>query len=121
MKSGGHFFVDSLPCLVRSLLGRRAMLISAGLWATAAPMAAWAAAAPNGLGRPAGALPGYEIIKLGRGHNNRLCLAATINGVKGLFMLDTGANATALNESTYGSLLNASNPRPAGLPKNHQL
>ncbi len=32
-------------------------------------------------------------------------------------MLDTGANGTALNQSTYGSLLKSNTPLPKGLPK----
>ena len=76
-------------------------------------LAAAAPAAPHAAGGP----PGYEIIRLGRGHNNRLCLAASINGIKGLFMLDTGANGTALNQATYGSLLKSGIPLPNGLPK----
>ena len=66
----------------------------------------------------AGPLPGYQIIRLGRGHNNRLCLAGTVGGIKGLMMLDTGANTTALSDATYRSLLlNASYKLPAGLPR----
>ena len=66
----------------------------------------------------AGPLPGYQITRLGRAHYNRLCLAATIGGTKGLMMLDTGAQTTALSEATYRSLLsNAAYALPAGLPR----
>ena len=67
-------------------------------------------------------LPGYEIIPLGQGHNNRLCLAATIAGKKGLMMLDTGANSTLLNEATYQTLLQGSGQKlPAGIPKTARM
>ena len=67
---------------------------------------------------PAGPLPGYQIVRLGRGHFNRLCLAGTVAGIKGLMMLDTGANNTALSEVTYHSLLlNSSAHLPSGLPQ----
>ncbi len=65
-----------------------------------------------------GPLPGYQIVGLGRGHNNRLCLASTIGGTKGLIMVDTGANTTSLSDSTYHSLLlDAAYKLPAGLPR----
>ncbi len=96
MKSSGHPSVKGLLHLA----------ILAGIW-MGYPLAAEAA----------GTIPDYDIIRLGRGHNNRLCLAVTIGGTKGLFMLDTGANGTALNESTYGSLLKSGTPLPPGLPK----
>ncbi len=71
---------------------------------------------------PAGTLPGYQIVRLGRGHNNRLCLAATIAGTKGLLMLDTGLNNTVLSNATYQSLLlNSSYTLPAGLPRTVNL
>ena len=64
-----------------------------------------------------GPIPGYQIVGLGRGHNNRLCFAATIAGVKGLMMVDTGLQATVLNGTTYRSLLlGAARTLPAGLP-----
>ena len=83
------------------------------------PLAATGANPPaNGTGKPAGTLPGYLIIRLGRGHFNRLCLAATISGKKGLMLLDTGANNTVLNEATYRALLATSTQHlPAGVPK----
>ena len=63
-------------------------------------------------------LPGYQVIRLGRAHNNRLLLAGTIAGTKGLMMLDTGANNTALGDATYHSLLlNASYNLPDGVPR----
>ena len=67
---------------------------------------------------PGGPLPGYQIVRLGRGHNNRLCLAGTVSGIKGLMMLDTGANTSVLSDVTYHALLsNASYNLPAGLPR----
>ncbi len=71
---------------------------------------------------PAGPLPGYQLVRLGRGHNNRLCLASTVNDIKGLMMVDTGANNTALSDGTYHSLLfNAAHKLPSGLPRAYQL
>ena len=65
-----------------------------------------------------GPLPGYQIVGLGRHENNRLCFAATVAGVKGLMMIDTGAQVTALNETTYRPLLLvAARTLPAGLPR----
>ncbi|MBE7213097.1 MAG: aspartyl protease family protein [Gluconacetobacter diazotrophicus] len=65
-----------------------------------------------------GPIPGYQIVGLGRGRNNRLCFAATVNGVKGLMMVDTGAQATVLNATTYRPLLSeAARALPAGLPR----
>ncbi len=67
---------------------------------------------------PNGTLPGYQIVRLGRGHNNRLCLAATVAGTKGLLMLDTGLGNTALSNTTYHSLLlNSPHTLPPGLPR----
>ena len=67
---------------------------------------------------PPGPLPGYQVVRLGRGHNNRLCFAATIAGTKGLMMLDTGASNTALSDGVYHTLLsNASYRLPAGVPR----
>ena len=69
-----------------------------------------------------GPLPGYQVIPLGRGHYNRLCLAGTVAGTKGLMMLDTGASTTALSEATYRSLsLEAAYKLPAGLPRAVEL
>ncbi len=63
-------------------------------------------------------LPGYAIVPLGRGNLNRLRLAATIDGTKGLLVLDTGAGGSFLSESKYGSLLpTADRPLPANVPK----
>ena len=69
-----------------------------------------AAPAPN-------SLPGYVIVPLGRGHTNRLCLAVTVSGIKGLAMLDTGASGTALSDSTFHGLLTSGAKLPAGVPK----
>ena len=64
-----------------------------------------------------GPIPGYQIVGLGRERNNRLCFAATIAGVKGLMIVDTGLQATVLNEKTYRPLLSAAALNlPAGLP-----
>ncbi len=63
-------------------------------------------------------LPGYEIVHLGRGHLNRLMMAASIEGKKGLLVVDTGAYGTFLGEAKYGSLLpSADRQLPAGVPK----
>lgn len=71
---------------------------------------------------PAGPVPGYQIVRLGRGHNNRLCFTSTVTGIKGLLMLDTGANNTALSNTTYRSLLaNAAYKLPKGLPRSVSL
>ena len=68
-------------------------------------------------GPTSGPLPGYQIVALGRGHYNRLCLAGTVAGIKGLMMVDTGASTTALSDATYHSLsLDASYKLPGGLP-----
>ena len=65
-----------------------------------------------------GPVPGYQIVRLGRGNNNRLCFAATVAGIKGLMMVDTGSQATVLNKTTYHSLLSsAARALPAGLPR----
>ena len=62
-------------------------------------------------------IPGLQIIRLGRGHYNRLCLAATLEGNKGLMMLDTGASQTTLSETKYGSLRPGPNRKlPPGVP-----
>ena len=66
---------------------------------------------------PKGPVPGYQVVRLGRAHNNRLCLAGTVAGTKGLMMLDTGANNTALGDASYRALLlNATYALPRGLP-----
>ena len=71
---------------------------------------------------PPGPLPGYQIVRLGRGHNNRLCLVGVVAGTKGLMMLDTGASNTALSEATYRSLLlDASAKLPPGVPRSVSL
>ena len=63
-------------------------------------------------------LPGYEVVRLGRKYNNRLCLEGTVTGIRGLMMLDTGANNTALSDATYRSLLAGAAARlPTGLPR----
>ena len=67
-------------------------------------------------------LPGYQVVRLGRAHNNRLCLAGTVAGTKGLMMLDTGANNTVLGDTIYRSLLlNASYALPSGVPRSITL
>ena len=62
------------------------------------------AAPPSATPTPNSSKSGLTIIPLGRGHFNRLCLAATVEGIKGLMILDTGASNTVLSESKYGSL-----------------
>jgi hypothetical protein len=62
------------------------------------------------------ALAGYEIIKLGRGDFNRLDFAATVDGVKGLLILDTGASHSALITGKYDFLLKSGVPRPPNVP-----
>jgi hypothetical protein len=77
------------------------------------------AGASTGAANPpgsAGASPGYEIIRLGRGHFNRIDFAAVIDGVKGLIVVDTGASATLLNAGTYGFLLKNGVKRPDKMP-----
>ncbi len=72
----------------------------------------------NGNRAVKGPIPGYQVVGLGRGNNNRLCFAATIAGVKGLMMVDTGLQATVLNGTTYRPLLAAAaRALPAGLPR----
>ena len=69
-----------------------------------------------------GPIPGYQIVGLGRERNNRLCFAATIAGVKGLMMVDTGLQTTVLNDTTYRPLLPAAaHALPAGLPRTVSL
>lgn len=68
--------------------------------------------------RGTGGIPGYEVIALGRGHMNRLCLAATVEGVKGLMMLDTGASHSGLSTGKYAFLLKTeTHPLPSGVPR----
>jgi hypothetical protein len=78
------------------------------------------ACAPAALAAPqssnAGSLAGYEIIRLGRGHFNRMDFVATIDGVEGLMIVDTGAANTVLNAGKYGLLLKNGAKRPANLP-----
>ena len=63
-------------------------------------------------------VPGYVVVPLGRGHNNRLLLTATIEGTKGLMIVDTGASGTLLSSARYGALLKDSNRKlPAGVPQ----
>ncbi len=63
-------------------------------------------------------LAGYEIVPLGRGNMNRLRLAATIEGTKGLLVLDTGAGGTFLSQGKYSSLLPGPGRQlPSGVPK----
>ena len=64
----------------------------------------------------AGAIPGYEIIRLGRGNYNRILVTGTIDGVKGLLFVDTGAVNTTLSAAKYGFLLKNGVKRPAGVP-----
>ena len=71
---------------------------------------------------PNSSLPGYQVVRLGRAHNNRLLLTGTVAGTKGLLMLDTGANNTALGDATYHSLLlNASYTLPDDVPRTVSL
>jgi hypothetical protein len=49
-------------------------------------------------------LPGYAIIHLGRGPFNRMDFAATVDGVKGAMVIDTGATSTMLNDVKYAPL-----------------
>ena len=104
------------PARLRCL---HSLLASTLLTIVVIPLAAMGANRPTGgTGKPTGAIPGYLVIRLGRGHFNRLCLAATISGKKGLMLLDTGANNTALNEATYRPLLSTGTQHlPAGVPK----
>ena len=53
---------------------------------------------------PAVGVRGWQILSLGRGHFNRLRLAATVEGVKGLLILDTGAGATLLSQNKFPTL-----------------
>lgn len=63
-------------------------------------------------------MPGYEIVRLGRGHLNRLTMAATVEGKKGLFVVDTGAGGTFLSAGKYSSLLPGGDRQlPSGTPK----
>ena len=64
-----------------------------------------------------GTIPGYIIVGLGQGPYNRLCFAATVEGHKGLMMLDTGAGGVLLNKDKYQFLLPAGNRKlPPGVP-----
>ena len=57
------------------------------------------------------------VARLERGQLNHLGLAATVEGVTGTIMVDTGAPATLLNEGKYGFLLPGPNRKlPVGLP-----
>jgi hypothetical protein len=60
--------------------------------------------------------PVYEIIRVVRGHYNRITLNLVIDGVKGLTVVDTGAEATLLNTGTFGFLLKNGAKRPDNLP-----
>ena len=63
-------------------------------------------------------MPGYEIVHLGRGHLNRLTMAVTVEGKKGLFVVDTGAGGTFLSASKYSFLLPGPGRQlPTGTPK----
>lgn len=71
---------------------------------------------------PGGPVPGYQIVRLGRGHFNRLYLVAAVGSTKGLMMLDTGLANTALSDSSYHALLlNAAYHLPAGTPRAQNL
>ena len=64
-----------------------------------------------------GGLPGYLVLPLGRGHFNRLCFAATLEGVQGLMILDTGAAHSGLSASKYAFIKPGPNrPLPSKMP-----
>ena len=66
---------------------------------------------------PSAAQPKTLIARLQRGTLNRLGFDATIEGVKGTIMVDTGASFSMLNESKYGFLLRGPERKlPAGMP-----
>lgn len=72
--------------------------------------------------RPKGPVPGYQVVRLGRGHFNRLRLVGTVAGIKGLMMLDTGANNSVLGDQAYRTLrLSAAYQLPKGLPRTVHL
>ena len=110
-----------LPLLIAFTGGhsRRQMLASLLMPAVllVVPMSSCGAAASVPVNHPTPRSPaGYAVISLGRGHLNRLCLAATIEGIKGLMIVDTGANHSALSDK-YASLLPGPTRKlPAGVP-----
>jgi predicted aspartyl protease len=61
-------------------------------------------------------LSGYEIIGLGRGHYNRLQLPVTIDGVKGILIVDSGASHTVLSAAKYGFMLKNGVKLPPNIP-----
>ena len=74
------------------------------------------ASPPSGQPSAAHPLAGYEIIRLGQGHFNRLDFVATIDGVKGLLFVDTGATHTVLSAEKYDFLLKNGVKRPPNVP-----
>ncbi len=104
-----------LPGFCRSFRQSRAFF--AGSLALALGLASRGPARAANASTPNSGLPGYEIVRLGRGHFNRLCLAAGIEGTKGLIIVDTGAGVTALSNGKYRFLLpGATRKLPAGIP-----
>ena len=91
-----------------ALLATLVLAVLSGTLAVAAPPVAPSSGAHS--------LAGYEIVRIGRGNLNRLATAATIDGVKGLLMIDTGAAVTALTAEKYGFLLKNGVERPKNLP-----
>jgi predicted aspartyl protease len=83
-----------------------------------AVLAGTSAPASSAAGQTAAAhpLPGYEIIRLGQGHYNRLDFVAKIDGVKGLLFVDTGASQTVLSAEKYDFLLKNGAKRPPNVP-----
>ena len=68
---------------------------------------------------PSANQPKTLIAPLRRGELNRLGFDATIEGVKGTIMVDTGASFSVLNEGKYGFLLHRSERKlpPGRLPQ----
>ena len=86
------------------------------LWLAGSSLAI-ATNSPDSTTHRKGSVGGYEIVRLGRGHLNRLCLAANIEGTKGLMIVDTGASKTSLNSDKYKFLLPGPDRKlPPGVP-----
>jgi hypothetical protein len=104
----------SLPRFPISPFSRAAFLaiLAPALFSGASLMAAPPDAHPSN----AHPLPGYAIVRLGRGHFNRMDFVARIDGVEGLMFVDTGAVHTVLNAAKYDFLLKSGAKRPAGVP-----
>ncbi len=66
---------------------------------------------------PSANRPKTLIVHLERGELNRLGFDATIEGVKGTILVDTGASSSMLNENKYGFLLHGPKQKlPGGMP-----